>query len=281
MKVKVLSDSTCDLSPELIKKYDIGIMPLYVSYDDVFKRDGVDTSPEDIYDFVERTGTLPKTSAVNIADYRDEFEKWHQQGYQIVHINIGSGFSSTHHNAVQAAESFENCFVVDSQNLSTGQGFLVMQAAEMAAQGCSAAEIVKVCTDMTERVEASFIINSLDYLYKGGRCSVLSKFGANLLHLKPCIEVQNGIMVPRKKYRGSFENVIQQYVRDKLLDRNDIDLRRIFITHTACSGELLASVQDTIHMIAPNVQEIIETTAGATVTTHCGPNTLGVLFLRR
>ena len=281
MKIKITSDSTCDLSKDILEAWDISIIPLSVTLgSDVF-RDGEDMAVEDIYRYVDRTGCLPKTSAVNIEDYRQVFRYWTSQGYEVVHFNISADFSSSYRNACLAAEAVGSVRVVDSRNLSTGQGLVVLRAAELAREGRATEDICRICSEMTGRVEASFVIDSLEYLQKGGRCTALAAFGANLLKLKPCIEVIDGKMTPPKKYRGTFEKVIQHYVEDRLSGRDDIDKTRIFITHTRCDEALAAAVRDTINRVCPGFGEIIETTAGSTITSHCGPNTLGVLFVRR
>lgn len=281
MKVKIISDSTCDLSKELIQKYDIEIVPLYVILGNDTRKDGIDVKPDDIYSYVDKNGTLPSTSAVNIPDYQDVFKYWTEQGYEVVHFGISSDFSSSYNNARLAAEEFENVFVVDSRNLSTGQGLVVLHGCEMAQNGASAKEIADECAKITDKVEASFVVNSIDYLFKGGRCSALSAFGANLLQLKPCIEVIDGKMKPGKKYRGNISRVIANYVVDRLQNRDDINKHRIFITHTKCNQEDIDEVRNKIIEICPDFEEIIETTAGCTVTTHCGPATLGILFIRK
>lgn len=281
MKVKIISDSTCDLSKELIEKYNISIVPLYVVMNDKTMRDGLEVTPEDIYEYVDKNGKLPSTSAVNIEDYIEIFKYWHEQGYEIVHFDISSEFSSTYRNACMAAEEVGGVYVVDSRNLSTGQGLVVMHGAEMAQSGKSAKEIFEECTALTSKIEASFVVDSIDYLYKGGRCSALAAFGANLLKLKPCIEVKDGKMSPGKKYRGNISRVMLNYVEERLKGRNDIDKSRIFITHTKCSDEDVKAVKQKILEICPDFKEILETTAGCTVTTHCGPNTLGILFIRK
>lgn len=169
MKVKIISDSTCDLSPELIERYDIAITPLSVHCGDQVGHDGVEITPETIYDYVDASGQLPRTSAVNVFDYVREFRSWHQQGYSVVHFCISSDFSSSYQNACMAAADVGDVYVVDSRNLSTGQGLLVLHGAELAAAGHTAEEIQRACTDLAPRVEASFVIDRLDYLYKGGR----------------------------------------------------------------------------------------------------------------
>lgn len=281
MTVKIISDSTCDLSPELLRQYDVSITPLSVCCGERVGADGTEITPDDIYEYVRSEGKLPQTSAVNVADYTAEFQRWTKQDCCVVHFCISSDFSSTYQNACLAAKEVGNVFVVDSRNLSTGQGLLVLHAAEMAANGYYAQEIWETCSAMAKRVEASFVIDSLDYLYKGGRCSALGAFGGNLLRLKPCIEVRDGKMTPGKKYRGRIEKVMLQYVEDRLQNRTDIDKHRIFITHTKCSPEAVQAVRDKILEIAPDFEEILETTAGATITSHCGPNTLGILFVRK
>lgn len=281
MKVKIISDSTCDLSKELIEKFSITIVPLYVTMNEQAKKDGLEVVPEDIYEYVEKNNKLPTTSAANVGDYIEVFKYWREQGFEIVHFNISCDFSSTHHNACIAAEEVGGVYVVDSKNLSTGQGLAVLHGAEMAEQGKSAKEIFEECTALTSKIEASFVVDSIDYLYKGGRCSALAAFGANLLKLKPCIEVKDGKMSPGKKYRGNISRVMLNYVQERLNGRDDIDKHRIFITHTKCSDEDVQAVKDKILELCPDFEEILETTAGCTVTTHCGPNTLGILFIRK
>lgn len=281
MKVKIISDSTGDLSKELIEKFSITIVPLYVTMNEQAKKDGLEVVPEDIYEYVEKNNKLPTTSAANVGDYIEVFKYWREQGFEIVHFNISCDFSSTHHNACIAAEEVGGVYVLDSKNLSTGQGLAVLHGAEMAEQGKSAKEIFEECTALTSKIEASFVVDSIDYLYKGGRCSALAAFGANLLKLKPCIEVKDGKMSPGKKYRGNISRVMLNYVQERLNGRDDIDKHRIFITHTKCSDEDVQAVKNKILELCPDFEEILETTAGCTVTTHCGPNTLGILFIRK
>ena len=280
MKVKITSDSTCDLSPELIEKYDIAITPLSVHCGDQVGRDGVEITPEIIYDYVDASGQLPRTSAVNVFDYVREFRHWHQQGYSIVHFCISSDFSSSYQNACIAAADIGQVYVVDSRNLSTGQGLLVLHGAELAAAGQTAEEIQKACTDLASQVEASFVIDRLDYLYKGGRCSALSAFGGNLLKLKPCLEMREGKLAVCKKYRGAMEKVYRQYITERLADKAVVT-DHAFITH---SGEVAeGTLQELTKLVRERApfQEVFVTQAGCTVSSHCGPGTLGVLFLRQ
>ena len=280
MPVKIITDSTCDLSAELVKKYDIEVIPLVVTLGDKSGRDGREITPDDIYSFVEKTGKLSKTSAVSVGEYKKVFKTWTAKGYSVVHFCIGSHFSSCYQNACIAAEEVGGIYPVDSENLSTGQGLLVLRAAEMAKEGCTAGAIAEKCRELAPLVEASFVVNSIDYLYKGGRCSALAAFGANLLKLKPCINVINGEMQPGKKYRGNINKVIEEYAEERLSGRGDIDTSRIFVTHTKCDPETIEHVKSLVREYCPDAGEILETTAGATVTTHCGPGTLGVLFIR-
>ena len=281
MPVKITSDSTCDLSPELVSKYDIAILPLTVTLGAQSGFDGIDITPDDIYRYVEETGKLSKTSAAGLIQYQDFFREWREKGYEVVHFNISSEFSSSFQNAHVASDEIGGVRVVDSRNLSTGQGLAVLKAAEMAKDGAGADEIVEVCEKMIPDIEASFVANSIDYLYKGGRCTALAALGANVLQIKPCIEVIDGKMTPGKKYRGKIDRVMRDYVQDRLKDRTDIDTKRIFITHTRCEKETVDAIRSMIREYQPDIEEILETTAGATITTHCGPGTLGVLFVRK
>ena len=281
MAVKIISDSTCDLSQEIIEKYDIEIVPLTVTLGERSGHDGREITPEDIYEYVEKSGQLPKTSAVSVGEYEKVFRHWSEKGYSIVHFCISSEFSGCFQNACIAANDIEEVYPVDSRNLSTGQGLLVLHAAEMAQRGCRADEIAEDCESLAEKVEASFVVNSIDYLRKGGRCSAMAAFGANVLQIKPCINVLGGFMQPGKKYRGAINKVIRSYVEDRLKERDDISPERIFITHTRCDDEAVEEVKSLIGEYFPEVKEVLETVAGATVTTHCGPGTLGVLFIRK
>lgn len=280
MNIKITADSTCDLSREIIEKYNIDILPLYVVEDGKSLRDGVDISPEDIFDFVDKTGGSVSTSAVNTSDYINYFTKMKKYCDAIIHINISSDFSSCYQNALIAAETVEGVYPIDSRNLSTGSGHIVVEAAKMAESGASPDEIVSAMKELTEKVEASFIIEKLDYLRRGGRCSALAALGANLLSLRPCIEVKDGKMGVGKKYRGNMVKVAEQYVKDRLEGRTDIQTDRIFVTHSPSDRELIEAVKAEIPKYC-QFDEIIETDAGCTVASHCGPNTIGILFKRK
>ena len=280
MKVKITSDSTCDLSPELIEKYDIAITPPVGALRRQGSRDGVEITPEIIYDYVDASGQLPRTSAVNVFDYVREFRHWRQQGYSIVHFCISSDFSSSYQNACIAAADIGQVYVVDSRNLSTGQGLLVLHGAELAAAGQTAEEIQKACTHLAPQVERQLRHRPAGLSVQGRPLFGLSAFGGNLLKLKPCIEVKDGKMIPGKKYRVPIDKVMLQYADDRLRGRDDINKHRVFITHTRCAPEAGGGRAAEAPGATPDFEEIIETTAGSTVTSHCAPGTLGVLFIR-
>ncbi len=280
MRVKIISDSTCDLSPELLERYDIAITPLCVIKDGKEFHDGVDITPADIFAHVDGGGELCSTAAVSQFEYTEMFTRYAKEYDEVVQINIGSNFSCCYQNACLAAQEFDNVFVVDSGNLSTGQGLLVVAAAKLAQQGVSGIEIAERVRALAPKVEASFLIERLDYMRKGGRCSAVAALGANLLNLKPCIEVREGKMGVCKKYRGSFEKCIRQYVKERLDGRTDIAGDLAFITHPACQKNVVdAAMEEAARYGA--FDEVIETRAGCTVSCHCGPDTLGILFVRK
>ena len=280
-RIIIASDSTSDLNAELIAKYDIKILPLGVFIGNTQYTDGVDINPDMIYEKYEQTGELPKTSAVNIAQAEEFFAEATKDGSSVVLFTISSDMSSTYSNICLAAEEFENVHVVDTRNLSTGGGLLVVAAAEMAKSGeMTAKEIAEKCREMAPCVDASFVIDSLEFLYKGGRCSALAMFGANALGLKPCITVKDGKMGVGKKYRGKFDRVLMQYVAERIGDGSDICLDRVFVTHAGCDEAIYMSCVEKVKELAP-FAEVHITRAGCTVSSHCGRNTLGVLFIRK
>lgn len=280
MRIKITADSTCDLSPELVRELDVEIVPLYVIEDEQTFRDGIGYTPDNIFRHFEETGRLCKTAAVNVTDYQEVFRRLSPQYDAVIHLNISQDFSSCYQNACLAAQDFSNVYVVDSRNLSTGIALLVMRAAEMAREDVPPQEIAKTLEDLTQKVESSFVIDTLTYLQKGGRCSSVAALGASLLRLKPCIEVREGKMVVGRKFRGSFEKVCAAYVRDRLEGRTDIDTSRLFITHTCRDFAPVELVRRQVLRYG-DFREILITKAGCTVSSHCGPNTLGILFLRQ
>lgn len=278
--VKITADSTCDLSKELIEKYDIEIVSLYVERGLQSSRDGMDIQPDEVFAYFETTGELAKTSAVPVADYIEVFQKYRQQGREVVHINISGKMSVCHQNAVLAAQEVGGVQVVDSLNLSTAVGHLALLGAELARQGKSANEIADALNEARLRLDASFVVDDITYLHKGGRCSALAAFGVNLLHIKPSIKVTDGAMGVGKKYRGSIEKALSQYVTDTLKDRGDLNLKRIFITHTGCPQPVIDMVRNRIEACA-KFDEILVTRAGCTITCHAGRNVLGILFFHQ
>ena len=280
MRYQITSDSTCDLSPEQLEKYNIRLLSLYVDMDGRTLRDGVDVKPDDIYAHVAAGGGLPKTAAVNMADYVRAFTELSAKNDFVIHVCISMDFSCCYQNAKLAAADFDNVYVVDSRNLSTGHGLVVLEAERMAREGMEPEAIVAALEALTGRVEASFILDRLDYMKMGGRCSAVTLLGANLLRLRPCIEVRDGKMGVGKKYRGSFEKCLVQYITDKLSGRTDLDLRRVFITHSGLPEQTVQKAVETVQSLQ-KFEEIDVTRAGCTVSSHCGPGTIGVLFIRK
>lgn len=280
-KIKILSDSTCDLPPELAQKYDIGIIPLYVNLGgNVLKDNGVDVNSKIIYDYVDKTGVLPGTIGVPEEDLRVEFTKWHNMGYDIICHFISSDMSCGFQNANIAAEGMDGIWLVDSRNLSTGLAHLVLISAIMAMQGIGAAAIVKEIEQLRSKVSATFVLDKLDYMTKGGRCSMVTALGANLFKIKPMIALVGGKMKVSHKFRGLLPKVLEDYVDMQLKGRTDICTERIFITHSGCDPEILEMVSKRVkkHM---DFDEIIYAPTGATITSHCGPNTIGIMFLKK
>lgn len=280
MKIKILSDSTCDLSHELLEQHDISLSRLTVIKNGEEFKDGLTITPADIFAHVAAGGDLCSTTAYNIGEYAEQFEKYAGEYDGVIQICIGSGFSSSYQNACIAAEDYPNVRVIDSMNLSTGQGHVVLEACRLAKNCKSLDEIAEKLNAFTPRVEASFLLDQLKYMVKGGRCSAAAALGANLLNLKPCIEVKDGKMSVVKKYRGTYSKCLANYVKDRLADRADIVRNELFLTYTPVTDECLASVKDAIAAYG-NFNTVYETTAGCTVSCHCGPGTLGVLFVRK
>ena len=280
MNIKILSDSTCDLSAQLLQENNITLIPLTVIMDGKEYKDGVTITPAEIFAHVAAGGDLCSTSANSVGEYSDMFEKYAKEYDGVLHINIGSGFSSCYQNACIAAGDFENVKVVDSMNLSTGQGLVVLEACRLAKECTSLEELHEKVQAFTARVEASFLVDKLNYLVKGGRCSAAAALGANLLNLKPCIEVRDGKMTVVKKYRGSYNKCLASYVKDRLADREDLTREILFVTKTSVSDEEYKAVMGAVAEHG-HFGVTYETTAGCTVSCHCGPGTLGVLFVRK
>ena len=280
MKIKILSDSTCDLPAQLLEKYNISLVPLTVVKDGKEYKDGITITPANIFEHVAAGGELCSTSAANIGEYTDIFEKYAGEYDAVIHINLGSGFSTCYQSACLAAEEFDNVRVIDSKNLTAGQGFVVLKACELAETMDDLDAIVEELNAFTEKVEVSFVVDKLDYLVKGGRCSSAAALGANLLGLKPCIEVKDGKMSVVKKYRGNYAKCLTTYVKDRLEGREDIDRSKLFVVQTVVSEECYNGVMEAVNTYG-NFETVFESTAGCTISCHCGPGTLGILFVRK
>lgn len=280
MRIKVLADSTCDLSKPILEKYQITLAPLTVVKGEAEFLDGITITPGEIFAHVAAGGSLCSTAAVSVGEYQELFKKFAGEYDGIIHINIGSGFSACYQNACLAAADFPNVRVIDSQNLSTGQGHVVLKACKLAQECESLDEIQEKLQEFIPRVEISFLLDRLDYMVKGGRCSSATALGANLLNLKPCIEVRDGKMIVVKKYRGHYAKCLANYVKDRLHNRDDLVTDMMFITHTPVTEECFSAVKEAIAEYG-HFDEVLETEAGCTVSCHCGPGTLGIIFVRK
>jgi len=279
--VKIISDSTCDLSKELLEKYDISILPLHVLLGEEEYLDGKNITPDEIFAWADANKTTPKTSAPAMTEAVDMWKPYLDAGQEIICFSIAEGMSGTGNImrlAVAELEAEGKVFVVDSANLSTGIGLLVIEAAIMAQAGKSAAEIIAAIEELKPRVRASFVVDTLVYLHRGGRCSGLAAMAGGVLKLHPRIAVENGKMGAGKKYRGKLSHVVMEYVKDMEEDLKAAKPERVFISHSGCDREIVQEVYDYLEGL--NVfGEILETRVGSVVSSHCGPGTLGVLFI--
>ena len=278
-KIILSADSTCDLGEELKEKYQVQYYPFHIILEGKDYRDNVDITPEEIFQRYYEKKVLPKTAAINVEEYIAYFRPFVEQGYEVVHLNLGSALSSAHQNCMLAARELEGVYPVDSGNLSTGIGHLVLDAGEMIKAGLRAEEIAEELKKRKSRVHSSFVLDTLKFMSAGGRCSSVVALGANLLNIKPCIEVNNqdGSMDVGKKYRGSLKKVLPLYVREKLREYGEIRRDKIFITHSGIDREYIELVRKTIQEEL-EFQNIYVTQASCTISCHCGPNTLGILF---
>ena len=275
--IKITADSTCDLSQQILDEFNISLVPLHVLVDEVDYLDGINIQPTDIFEYIGKQNKSCSTAAINVFEYEQFFKPLAEANDAVIHINLSQHLSSCYQNAKIAAQSFDNVYIIDSLNLSTGSGHVVYEAALLAQQGLTAEEIVARVEGNKTKVRASFVIDKMDYLKKGGRCTSLEAFGATLLKIKPSIDVTDGKMNVGKKYRGSFESALEKYVKDQLANIDQIDQSYIFLTHSHCSPETVAHVRGLLEQYG-NFGKILETTAGCTISTHCGPNTLGILY---
>ena len=280
-KIKITCDSVCDLTEELYKKYDVDIIPLGIVLGDDLKHDGVDVTVQDIYDYVAKTGVLPKTSANSMYDYIERWKPYVDDGYSIIHINISSAISACHQNARNAAAELGNVYPIDSLSLSSGSGLLLLKAAELIEKGLEAEEVARQTNEFRDHIDASFVLQTLEYLQKGGRCSSVLAFGANLLKLRPEIVLQpDGSMSVGKKYRGSAEKSTFDYVHGRLKGRDDIDKSIVFVTHSYADPAIVEEVKKILEEEYA-FENVYESQACSTISSHCGAGTLGVLFNKK
>ncbi len=275
----ISADSGCDLPLEIKEKYDIRTQNIWVILGEKSGKDCEFTQKE-LYDYADETGKLPQTGAISPIVYEETFKSCLEEAENVVHVSLSSGISSCNQNACLAASELSNVYVIDSKNLSSGFGHIVYKLCELLEGGMEVADAVNEIEAMKDKVDASFVLNTLEYMKKGGRCSTVAALGANLLKLKPCIEVKDGKMGVCKKYRGNLADVLKQYVDERLADIESIDDKRIFITHSGIDAEIENAIYEQVK--AKNYfKEILITTASSTIATHCGPSTLGVLFIKK
>lgn len=280
--IRIISDSTCDLSKELIEKYNIDILPLHIHLGEEEYQDGLTITPDEIYEWADANNTTPKTSAASMIEVIDKFEPYINNGEEIICFSISSSMSANNNVmrlAVEDMEAEDKIHIIDSANLSTGIGLLVVEAAIMAQEGKSADEIVARIEELKPLVSASFVVDTLTYLHRGGRCSSVAALAGGVLKLHPKIVVENGKMDANKKYRGKMSMVIKSYVKDMEEDLKNAKKDRVFITHSGCEQSILDEIHG--YLAELNVfDEILTTRAGSVISSHCGPGTLGVLFIK-
>ena len=277
--VVITADSTCDLSQELQDRFDIRVIPLTILLGEDSYLDGVDFTAADIYTRYHKDGTLPKTSAPGIQQFTDFFTPILEAGSEIVHLDISSELSSSYNNACIAASELEGVHVVDSRSLGTGLGLLAIEGCECRDRGLSAAEIAEQLRGLIGKVDTSFVLNTLEFMWKGGRCSGVTALGANLLRLKPALEMRDGKLGVYKKYRGNIQSVYRQYVRERLASA-PVRPDHVFVYDSGeIPEETMQELEDIVRELVPGAQ-IHRSKAGCTVTSHCGPQTVGVMFIR-
>lgn len=281
--IVITADSTCDLPQELIDKYDIKIIPLSILLGEKVYHDGVDIKPSDIYDFVEKTGELPKTAAVTPSEYHEVFKRFADDGKKIVHIGFSSALSSSYQNACVAAGEFEQVYCVDSKNLCTAMGLLVLKACDYREKGMDAKRIADKVNRLVPKVSATFVLDGLEYLHKGGRCSSVAKFGANVLGIKPSIAVdtQTGRLDMAKKYRGKTELVYKQYITDRINEIKRIQPDRVVIANSGgVPADTIAFAKGMLEG-RDKFEQVILADAGCTISSHCGPKTLAIFYIKK
>ena len=275
----ITAETTCDLTPELIEKYEIGLLPITVIVDGKEYKDGVDITADELFEYVKASGQLPKTAAVSLDEYAEFFAEIKKKAEKILHFSISSKASSSYNNAVKAAEEAGNVYVIDTKCLSSGEAILMLKAHDILSEGAEFEDVVKKITELTAKVQTSFVVDTLDNLHKGGRCSLAALLGAKILKIHPSICEKDGALAIKKKHLGNLNRSLMQYIFDLAQEYPSYDKRRAFVTHSPCDGrdDIEAVIAKTKELFA--FDELIETEAGATVSTHCGKNTIGLLFL--
>lgn len=277
MKIKLVTDSASDITKEDAKKLDCEIVPLSIILGDKSYTDGVDITPDDIYKYVDKNGVLPKTSAINEYTYEEVFKKYANNYDAVVHIALSSGISTSCNNAEAAAKKFNNVFVVDSLSLSSGLALLLYKARDLANEGKTGKQIAEALTKLTHKVQASFVVETLDYLKMGGRCSMLQALGANVFKIRPSLVLINGKIIAGKKHRGKQIEVVKSYVTDILATHPNADLSRCFVTHSKINKEYADVVKEAAK--EAGFKEILDREAQGTIVSHCGPGTIGLLYI--
>ncbi len=279
MKIKISADSTVDLSEELIKEYDISIMPLLITLGDETKLDGVEVSTQELFQYVDKTGELPKTASPSITAYQEYYDKLLKDADCVIHFVVSGMLSSCYSSASKAAEEYgDRVYVVDSRSLSTGIALLALYACDRVKEGAEPKQIAEECKLLTKKVQASFVLGDLNYMHKGGRCSGAMRLSAKFLRIKPEIVLVNGEMKVGKKYMGKLNKVVENYVEDTLARYPEYDRKRVFITHTPIDSEICKEVRK---QLEGKFDNIYDTVAGATISSHCGLGTLGILFITK
>ena len=280
MNIKITADSTCDLSEELLRQWNISLMPMHILMGGESYLDGVTVHPADVFAHVKNGGQPPKSAAANLVEYTDFFAPFAKEYDAVIHISVGSKFSSCFQNARLAAQEFDNVSVVDSENICTGQGYLVLRAAKWAADGLSAKNICMRLQSLAKRVELSFVLNQLDFMSKSGRCSGVLAFGANILGIKPSLAVIDGELKVVKKYRGSLPICVGKYIADQLDDRDDIDNSMVFISSCEPKPGCMDAIKAGLRKYG-KFEHIIETDIGTTIGGYSGPGTIGIVFAKK
>lgn len=282
-QIIISADSTCDLGPDLIDIHNIDIIPLHILLDGKDYRDILDINPDMIFNYYNEHKVLPTTAAPNVQEYIDHFSKWDSEKYDIIHFSIGSGLSSSYQNSLLASNELNNVYTIDAKNITSGIGLLILKAVEFENKGFTTKQIYDSILPLVNKVDASFVVDSLLYLQEGGRVSSLAALSSNLLNIKPAIKVftkLDGKLDVNKKYRGNLKKVVIKYISDILINADEIDNSTAFITHSGVSEEILEIIQDELYNTV-NFTNIHVVRAGSTISSHCGENTVGIMFIRK